>query len=480
MRTNLISELSIHSIWYFIGGLLNNGLALLLLPYLSQKLTPAEYGIVQTANSIGLCLPILFSLYIESAFGRFYHDEKNNFNSIKVLYSTCFWFIVISGILFLSILTYTAPYWFQSIFDVGPYPYIFLITYPYLFYQIAFLGSTYLRQSLHVKHVASIDFITSLINLSLSLYLVCIWNDGAEARLTAIAISFFIKAIYYIYFSARKKILSLAFDFSKLKELLQFSIPLLPSALSLWLSKMADRIIISIYIGTTATGLFSVANQISFIVYFLQDSVLQALNPIQMDGLVKSKEKAIAYTTILSEIMWIVMLGIVLSMGLFSDYLLNCFVNERFHTSSILIIILSSVYIIQAQYRIFSGILIFYKKTNEYSYAAIIQSVISVVLNLLLIPHLGYEAAAYTSLLSIIIFLVTMMYYVCRLERGITIDYVFFCKYLFLFCTCLLVNYGAMNMNNYPLLIIPVKIGILSIFSLFSFRSVLTRIKILK
>lgn len=480
MKSNLISELSLHSIWYFIGGLLNNGLALLLLPYLSQKLTPAEYGIVQTANSIGLCLPILFSLHIESAFARFYHDKKNNFNSIKVLYSTCFWFIVFSGTIVLSFLTYTASYWFRQIFDVGPYPYIFLITYPYLFYQIAYLGSTYLRQSLHVKRVASIDFISSLINLSLSLYLVCVWSDGAEARLTAIAISFLVKAIYYICFSIRKKMLSFAFDFYELKELLRFSVPLLPSALSLWLSKMADRIIISIYIGTTATGLFSVANQISLIVYFLQDSVLQALNPIQMDGLIKGKEKAIIYTVILSEIMWIVMLGIVLSIGLFSDYLLNWFVNERFHTSSILIIILSSVYIIQAQYRIFSGILIFHKKTKEYSYAAIVQSVISVALNLLLIPHLGYEAAAYTSLLSIIIFLVIMMYYVCRLEKGIAIDYVFVCKYLFLFCACLLVNYSVMNINNYPLLIILVKIGILLIFSFCSFKSVLSRIKILK
>lgn len=479
MKTNLISELSLHSIWYFIGGILNNGLALLLLPYLSQKLTPAEYGIVQTANSIGLCLPIIFSLYIESAFARFYHDKKNNINSIKVLYSTCFWFIVFSGILVLSILTYTSPYWFRQIFDVGPYPYIFLITYPYLFYQIAFLGSTYLRQSLYVKHVASIDFFSSLINLTLSLYLVCAWSDGAEARLTAIAISFLVKAIYYICFSVRKKILSFVFDFHHLKELLSFSVPLLPSALSLWLSKMADRIIISIYIGTTATGLFSVANQISLIVYFLQDSVLQALNPIQMAELIKGKQKAITYTTILSEIMWVVMLGIVLSIGLFSDYMLNLFVNERFHTSSILIIILSSVYIIQAQYRIFSGILIFHKKTKEYSYAAIVQSVISVTLNLLLIPHMGYEAAAYTSLLSIIFFLVIMMYYVCRLEK-MAIDYLFICKYLFLFCTCLFINYSVMIIDDYPLLIFLVKIGILSIFSLFSYKSILTRMKNLK
>lgn len=440
MRKSLISELSFHSIWYFIGGLLNNGLALFLLPYLSNMLTPAEYGIVQTANSIGLCLPIFFSLYIESAFARFYHDKKQRFDDVRTLYSTCFWFIVISGILILSFITYTAPLWFSYVFEIGPYPYIFLITYPYLFYQIALLGSTYLRQSLHVKRVTSIDFGSSVINLSLSLYLVYIWNDGAEARLTAIAISFFVKAIYYIYYSIRINLLSFILDLNYLKKLLCFSVPLLPSALSLWLSKMADRVIISIYIGTTATGLFSVANQIAFIVYFLQDAVLQALNPIQMDGFIKEKTKAIAYTITLSELMWITMLGIVLFIGLFSDYILSLFLNERFHTSSILIILLSSVYVIQAQYRIFSGVLIYYKKTKEYSYAAIVQSIISVILNILLIPYCGYEAAAYTSLISIIVFWIIMMRYVFLLEK-LNLNYKFILGSLLLFASLLLFNY---------------------------------------
>lgn len=440
MKKNFLSELSLHSVWYFIGGLLNNGLALFLMPYLSKMLTPSEYGIVQTANSIGLCLPIFFSLHIESAFARFYHNKKTRFEEVQVLYSSCFWFIVFSGIIVLSFITFTASLWFEQVFEVGLYPYIFLITYPYLFYQITILGSTYLRQSLHVKYVTSIDFVSSLINLSLSIYLVSVWEDGAEARLTAIAVSFVAKSIYYIYFSSKIKLLSFTIDFSCLRKLLHFSLPLLPSALSLWLSKMADRVIISIYVGTVATGLFSVANQIAFVVYFLQDAVLQALNPIQMDGFIKNKLKNISYTITLSEIMWIVMLGIVLAMGLFSDYLLDFFIDERFHTNSMLIVVLSSVYVIQAQYRIFSGVLIYHKKTKEYSYAAIVQSIVSVALNLLLIPIFGYESAAYTSLLSIIAFLLIVMYYVFRLEQ-ININYCLITTFLLLFLFCLILDY---------------------------------------
>lgn len=479
MKKNILSDLSLYSVWYFIGGLLNNGLALFLLPYLSKMLTPSEYGIVQTANSIGLCLPIFFSLYIESAFARFYHDKKTCFEDVQILYSSCFWFIVFSGLIVLSFITFTAPLWFEQVFSVGPYPYIFLITYPYLFYQITILGSTYLRQSLQVKHVTSIDFVSSLINLSLSIYLVWVWEDGAEARLTAIAISFFVKSVYYIYFSFKAKLLSFTIDFFSVKQLLFFSVPLLPSALSLWLSKMADRVIISIYVGTAATGLFSVANQIAFVVYFLQDAVLQALNPIQMDGFIKNRLKTISYTITLSEIMWVVMLGIVLAMGLFSGYLLDLFINERFHTSSTLIIVLSSVYVIQAQYRIFSGVLIYHKKTKEYSYAAIVQSIVSVALNLLLIPIFGYESAAYTSLLSIVAFLMIMMYYVFRLEE-ININYSMMITFLFLFLFCLVLDYYvSLLLNGCAAEIFIIKIFIFLLYCIVSFKPLMIRFRIL-
>ena len=60
-RVSFLSKLSSYSFWYLIGGIMNNGLAIILLPFLSNMLTPAEYGLIQTANSIGLCLPIIFS-----------------------------------------------------------------------------------------------------------------------------------------------------------------------------------------------------------------------------------------------------------------------------------------------------------------------------------------------------------------------------------------------------------------------------------
>jgi len=57
------------SSWYFICNALNNGLAIILLPFLSRYLSTEEYGIVQLSTGIGLFLPMfaeeLIKLFID-------------------------------------------------------------------------------------------------------------------------------------------------------------------------------------------------------------------------------------------------------------------------------------------------------------------------------------------------------------------------------------------------------------------------------
>ena len=62
------------SSWYFICNALNNGLAIILLPFLSRYLSTEEYGIVQLSTGIGLFLPMLFCGGIDKAIYRFYHE----------------------------------------------------------------------------------------------------------------------------------------------------------------------------------------------------------------------------------------------------------------------------------------------------------------------------------------------------------------------------------------------------------------------
>ena len=200
---------------------------------------------------------------------------------------------------------------------------------------------------------------------------------------------------------------------------------------------------------------------------------------MQMDDMIRNKEKAINQTIHLSGTMWIFMLGVVLFFGLFSELLMSVFINKSFMTSSLLIMLLSSVYLIQAQYRIFSGILLYHKKTKEYSYAAIAQGIVSVGLNILFIPIAGYVMAAYTSLISVLVFWAMIMFYISRLEK-IVYDYIFYIKYLIAFLILIGINLYVEQMGITLVYMLLFKLLILLVFILFSWNGLRKSLKYLK
>ena len=59
--SNIIKQ----SMWYYLCSALNNGLAILLLPFLSRRLSTEEYGIIQLSTGIGRCFAIGLSWRID-------------------------------------------------------------------------------------------------------------------------------------------------------------------------------------------------------------------------------------------------------------------------------------------------------------------------------------------------------------------------------------------------------------------------------
>ncbi|MFK2129572.1 lipopolysaccharide biosynthesis protein [Bacteroides fragilis] len=153
-------------------------------------------------------------------------------------------------------------------------------------------------------------------------------------------------------------------NYIKVWEYVKFSLPLLPNSISLWLSRTFDRILISYYCGTAIAGVYSTAVQVSFVLYFIQDSVTQAFGPMQIRLFIQNKVEAVRCLKIMSKIFYIIMLVSVVFLSSFCKEIMNFVLDEKFVPPVIVVALLSSVYIYQAQYRLFSDILIYHKKIN--------------------------------------------------------------------------------------------------------------------
>ena len=95
-----LSSLINYGKWYFISSVLTKGLSVLLLPIYTRYLSPEDFGVLQSLNSIAIFLPILLSCSLDSAIARYYHNLKHDNAKLAIMFSTIFWFVTVYGLLF--------------------------------------------------------------------------------------------------------------------------------------------------------------------------------------------------------------------------------------------------------------------------------------------------------------------------------------------------------------------------------------------
>ena len=71
---------------------------------------------------------------------------------------------------------------------------------------------------------------------------------------------------------------------------LLYSIPLIPNIAGGWINGFSDRLIISKYVDYTATGIYSLAANLAFLLYVVQDSITQVQGALSMSGLLKDRK----------------------------------------------------------------------------------------------------------------------------------------------------------------------------------------------
>lgn len=445
--------------WYFLSSLLTKGLGIILIPIYTAHLSPYDYGILQNLNAIAFVLPMLLSLALDAAFGRFYHDIKKDKRKISQLFSTLFWFIAGYGILILALVLATAKWWLTNLLDVPIFPYAYLSFIPALITQLGILGQRYFEQSLRTRGIMVINIIAALVNGGLSVILLTRYDMGVIARLNGIAMgALFTFGAYFIYF-IKSGILKFTFSPTVLKSALVFSIPLVPSLMGSWLAHMTDKLVIAHYIDLDSSGLYAFAGQMALIVYLIGDASSRVINPITMSGLVQDKERTKQKMAQFALFFWGFMLWLVLCILLFSNELVTILSDKAYNKAHTLVPIIAFAYVLGAQYRFPSQIISYYKKTWILTSGAIIMGLSNLGLNVLLVPKYGYQASAWTTILATLIYTIWLFLWSHKLEP-LKIEWNKYIYILLLFIFTVIVVQKYVLISNITMINIVIKSGI--------------------
>lgn len=375
----------------FVGKFATQFISFLLIPLFTHYLISDDYGWVDLLQTyITLFVPIL-TLRMDSAIFRFLIDKRKD-EEEKTNIITNVMFITIIGL----VMTVLISVYLYFLIDIR---YIEQTIINLIIMMISNVLLQVLRGLGKNKEYSISSCIAGILTLIINILLIVVFKFGAESILISASIANFAIIIYSIITTRVFKYLSIkCINKNMLKQLLKYSVPMIPNSLSWWIVNASDRTLITIFLGTSFNGIYSISCKFSN----LLNSVYSIFNMSWQETAalhINDEDKDSFYSEM---IMKLFMLFSCLSLLIIAllPVMFNWIIGVEYSSSYNYIPILLYANIWNVMISLIGGVYIALKRTKEIASTTIISAIINIVINFLFIKHIGLYAAALSTLIA--------------------------------------------------------------------------------
>lgn len=390
---NKEKEFANNTIILLIGKFSTQFVSLLLIPLYTNFLNTEDYGIIDLLQTyITLFVPIL-TLKLDSAVFRFLIDARKDEESKRKIITNVITFLSISLLLCSMVCL-----WVNNIIVIR-YKTIVLLNILVLMTSNVFLQI--LRGLGENKSYTISSIITSIINLIINFILILGFKYNASSILIASTIANFGTILYVFYKVKLFKLLKIRLISKKvLKELLKYSIPMIPNQLSWWIVNVSDRTLITYFAGSALNAIYAISCKFSniintvfsiFNISWQETASLHTNDEDRNEFLSNMINKLfILFSTI--SILLIALLPIVFSVVVGESY------KDAYNYIPILI--LSNIFYILIS--LIGGIYVALKKVKQIANTTILSAIINIIINILFMKKFLLYAASMSTLVAYI------------------------------------------------------------------------------
>lgn len=378
------------SLIYTIGNILVRGVSYFLLPFYTKALSPSDFGLADLLYVFTSFASITIALEIVQGVAVYFagtEDQKE-----KIAYaSTALWFAMLAYTVFgVFAILFAAPL-SEWILGQPDKAWIFsLSVFSTWGYGVSYLAVNQLRFDRKPQKYAITGLVSSVFTIVLTIVFVLVLKMGAIGVVAGQMAGNLINCFLAIYFGRTSYIF--IFDLKKLKQMLAFSIPLVPSSISSLVMIYVNRVAINNLLSLAEVGIYGVAYRISSLIEFIMMGFRTALTPLIYENHQKPEtpgEIARIFRYFVAFALLIVMF-----LALFSKELVVFLAQPAYYEAATIITILASA-IVLGQMNIFTPGWAITKKTRGFALINILGAVLSIVLNYSLIPLIGLSGAAW-------------------------------------------------------------------------------------
>ena len=385
-----LRRLGKHSAIYGFGGLVQRILAVLLLPVYTRYLSPSDYGIVETLIALTTVLVITLRLGITNAFFRFYFDRPDPEHRRLVL-RTSFWFTMGMATLGLAVGAAFSREISSVLFGSADEAEVVAAAFVGLWAQMNYEQLT----SLFRVEERSVAYVTaSLANVALTIGATLALVVALDAGPLGVVVGNFTGTllVYAALVGYRREQLGLQFDRGLFREMNRFGMPLVPSALLLWVTNFSDRFFLVKLADTQEVGLYSVGVRIASAMALLLTAFRTAW-PAFAYSIDDDREAKQTYAFVLTYLVFLTT-WVATGLALLSPWLVDWIAAPAFAESSRVVGPLAFAVVIFAGY-VVMVIGVGRARRTQFNWVVTgAAAIVNVTLNLLLIPRYGMMGAA--------------------------------------------------------------------------------------
>ena len=449
----LASQTAIYGLSSVVGRLLNY----LLVPLYTRYFLPEEYGVVTELYAYVAFLVIILTYGIETAFFRFSQKEKNN----HIVYSTSLISLLFSSLLFIVLMFVFSENISSSIGYPNNQEYIKWFALIIGLDAISSISFAKLRALNKATRFALIRLVNIFVNIGLNLFFIIYCPYAIENNLQSLN---FVNSVYspsvgvgYIFianlFASVITILMLlpeminsvwVFERNLWKKMMIYASPLLIAGLAGMTNETIDRILLKYLLPESSNisreiGLYGAFYKLSIIMILFIQTFRFAAEPFYF-----SQEREHNSRKIYADVMKyfiIVTSFIFLIVTTFYDFFIN-FLGSKYHDERGFLVV-SILLFANFFLGIYYNLSIWYKlteKTKYGAYIAIFGASITIILNFLLIPILGFVGSALATL-ACYFFMVLVSFYLSNKYFPIPYNYYRILMYFFLMIFIYLIIY---------------------------------------
>ena len=374
-----------------LGTILTKLISFIMTPFYAQWLSVEDYGTYDLiATYISLCVP-LATLQLDQAIYRFSMERPNESNAV---YRTV---LKITLPLFLGV-----PVVITAVMNALKFDLLTIGSFICYFISLGLynLSSEYLRGNNHLREYSFCNILVGGTTVLFSYLLVRRLSFKVPGMLASFAVAYSITlAVILLRFKPyAKKTEKLYYT---PKQLLDYSVPLIPNSISWWITNVSDRTIINIFHGSFSNGIYAISCKIPTILSLIfsvfnlsfQQVAIQSNNDEDINEY---------YSRLMKKTIALLFTGSSIIVAL-TPFLYKLFLNKDYWSglNCVPILLGGAIMLSLAQY--VGDILLVEKETKAIGISTVAGACLNIILNLVLIPTFDVLGASIATLMSYIL-----------------------------------------------------------------------------